>query len=184
MAFSRLLQKAGNRSLTRAAQNSYRAATVRQPLSGLVFQRLVRRYFAVAALVLALSLVQQTAQAQKKETFKAWLSATPADARTRASLAGSGTASAVLEGSKLEISGSFKGLLAPATKASLHSAVAAGVRGPAVTDLTISKGMDGTITGSITLTPEQIESLHKGGLYIIIDSDKAPEGVLWGWLMR
>ena len=44
--------------------------------------------------------------------------------------------------------------------------------------------MDGTITGSITLTPEQIENLHKGGLYIIIDSDKAPDGVLWGWLTR
>ena len=146
-----------------------------------------RQYFAVPAMALAfaaLSLTVESAQAQKKETFKAWLSATPADARTRASLAGSGTASAVLEGSKLEITGSFKGLLAPATKASLHSAVAAGVRGPAVTDLTISKGMDGTITGSITLTPEQIENLHKGGLYIIIDSDKAPDGVLWGWLTR
>ncbi len=146
-----------------------------------------RRYFKVPAMALALaalSFMVQGAQAQKKETFKAWLSATPADARTRASLAGSGTASAVLEGSKLEITGSFKGLLAPATKASLHSAVAAGVRGPAVTDLTISKAMDGTITGSITLTPEQIENLHKGGLYIIIDSDKAPDGVLWGWLTR
>ena len=146
-----------------------------------------RRYFAVPAITLAFaafSLTVQSAQAQKKETFKALLSATPADARTRASLAGSGTASGVLEGSKLEITGSFKGLLAPATKASLHSAVAAGVRGPAVTDLTISKGMDGTISGSITLTPEQIENLHKGGLYIIIDSDKAPDGVLWGWLTR
>jgi hypothetical protein len=143
-----------------------------------------RQYFAIPAMALALTLTLQNAQAQKKETFKAWLSATPADARTRASLAGSGAASAVLEGSKLEISGSFKGLLTPATKASLHSAVAAGVRGPAVTDLTITKGMDGTIMGSIALTPEQIESLHKGGLYIIIDSDKAPDGVLWGWLTR
>ena len=80
-----------------------------------------RRYFAVPAITLAFaafSLTVQSAQAQKKETFKALLSATPADARTRASLAGSGTASGVLEGSKLEITGSFKGLLAPATKAS------------------------------------------------------------------
>jgi hypothetical protein len=141
-----------------------------------------RRYLAVpliALLVTALSLA-----GENKETFKAWLSATPADARTRASLAGSGTVSAVLEGSKLTVNGSFQGLLAPATKATLHSAVAAGVRGPAVADLTISKGMDGTITGSITLSPQQLESLHKGGLYVMIDSDKAPEGVLWGWLVR
>jgi CHRD domain len=141
-----------------------------------------RRYLAVPAMALLLAALSLTAES--KETFKTRLSATPADARTRASLAGSGTVSAVLEGSKLTITGSFQGLLAPATKASLNAAVAAGVRGPAVTDLTISKAMDGTITGSVTLTPEQTENLHKGGLYILIDSDKAPDGVLWGWLTR
>ena len=128
---------------------------------------------------LAISLAAQT-----KETFKTRLSATPADARTRAALAGSGSASATLTGTKLTVTGSFDGLVSPATTASLHSAVAAGVRGPAIADLTISKAMSGTISGSVDLTPQQMTSLHKGGIYVLINSDKAPDGVLWGWLLQ
>ncbi len=136
-----------------------------------------KRYLVLA--VIALSLAAQT-----KETFKTRLSATPADARTRAALAGSGTASATLTGTKLTVTGSFDGLVSPATTASLHSAVAAGVRGPAIADLTISKAVSGTISGSVDLTPQQMTSLHKGGIYILINSDKAPDGVLWGWLLQ
>jgi hypothetical protein len=128
---------------------------------------------------LALSLA-----AQNGETFKARLSPLPADARTRPSLAGSGSASAVLTGTKLAITGSFEGLVSAATTASLHSAMAAGVRGPAIGDLTVSKAASGTVTGSIDLTPEQLTSLHKGGLYIQIHSEKAPDGVLWGWFLK
>ena len=122
--------------------------------------------------------------AQTKDTYKARLSAVPADARTRATLAGSGSASAVLEGSKVNVTGSFDGLLSPATTANLHVAVAAGVRGPAVGDLTIAKATSGTITGSVDLTPPQIENFKKGGLYLEIHSEKAPEGVLWGWFLK
>jgi hypothetical protein len=129
--------------------------------------------------VLALSLAAQT-----KDTFKTRLTATPADARTRAALAGSGAASATLSGTKLTVTGSFDGLVSPATGASLHSGVAAGVRGPAVADLTISKAVSGTISGSVDLTPQQMTSLHKGGIYVLINSEKAPDGVLWGWLLQ
>jgi hypothetical protein len=119
--------------------------------------------------ILVFAVIGLSLAAQTKETFKARLSATPADARTRAALAGSGTASATL--------------VAPATTATLHSAVAAGVRGPSIADLTISKGVSGTIAGSVDLTAQQLASLHKGGIYVLIDSEKAPEGVLWGWLL-
>ena len=34
------------------------------------------------------------------------------------------------------------------------------------------------------LTAEQVESLRKGKLYIQIDSEKASDGNLWGWLLR
>jgi CHRD domain len=122
--------------------------------------------------------------AQSGETFKARLSALPADARTRADLAGSGTASALLTDTKLAITGSFEGLRAAATSASLHSSAAAGVRGPAIGDLTISKATSGTITGSVDLTPEQLTSLRKGGFYVQIYSEKAPDGVLWGWFLK
>lgn len=115
--------------------------------------------------------------------FKARLSALPADAKTRAELAGSGSASAMLSGTKLTITGSFEGLKSPATTANLHSAVAAGVRGPVIADLTVSKSNSGTISGSAELTQAQLASLHKGGLYVQIQSEKAPDGVLWGWLL-
>jgi hypothetical protein len=122
--------------------------------------------------------------AQSGETYKARLTALPADARTRPELAGLGSASAVLTGSKLAITGSFEGLRSAATTAQLHSAVAAGVRGPAIQDLTVSKATSGSISGSVDLTAPQVESLKKGGLYIQIQSEKAPEGVIWGWLLR
>ncbi|HTB20964.1 MAG TPA: CHRD domain-containing protein [Bryobacteraceae bacterium] len=121
---------------------------------------------------------------QNGETFNAQLSAMPADAKTRASLAGSGSASAVLTGTKLAITSSYQGLLSAATAASLHSAVAAGVRGPAIGDLIISKATSGMVSGSVDLTPAQLTSLRKGGLYIQIDSEKAPDGVLWGWFLK
>lgn len=122
--------------------------------------------------------------AQSGETFKARLSAMPADARTRADLAGSGSASAVLTGARLTITGSFDGLRSAATTASLHLSVVPGMRGPVVSDLTISKATRGTITGSIDLTPQQQASLRKGGLYVQVHSEKALDGVLWGWLLK
>jgi hypothetical protein len=142
------------------------------------------RRFAAGVMVTGLGGLALSLFAQSSETFKARLSALPADAKTRADLAGSGSASAVLKGTQLAITGSFDGLRAAATTASLHSAVAAGVRGPAIAGLTISKATSGTIAGSIELTPDQLTSLHKGGLYVQIYSEKAPDGVLWGWFLR
>src|SRR5580658_11027478 len=136
-----------------------------------------KRYAVVAAIAFSLA-------AQTKETYKARLSPVPADARTRADLTGSGSATAMLNGTKLTVTGSFEGLKTPVTTVNLHSAVAAGVRGPAVADLTAPKSTAGTITGSVDLTPPQIESLHHGGLYVEIHSEKAPDGVLWGWLLK
>ena len=132
-----------------------------------------------AGVVFAISLL-----AQSTETYKARLTAVPADARTRPSLAGIGSATGTLSGGKLSITGSFEGLLSPATMAQLHSAVAAGVRGPVIGDLTIAKATTGSLSGTFTLTPPQIESFHKGGLYIEIHSEKAPDGVIWGWLTK
>jgi len=93
-------------------------------------------------------------------------------------------AGAQLAGTKLTVSGSFEGLKTAATVARLHMGVMAGVRGPALQDLTISKAMSGTISGTADLTPPQLETLRKGGLYVQIHSEKAPEGVLWGWLLK
>ena len=134
---------------------------------------------ALVGALLGLALAAETG-----ESYKARLTALPADARTRPDLAGIGSASATLAGAKLSVTGSFEGLKSAATTAQLHGGVAAGVRGPVIADLTVSKATSGTIGGSVDLTPQQVESLHKGGLYIQIHSEKAPEGVIWGWLLK
>jgi hypothetical protein len=122
--------------------------------------------------------------AQAPETFKARLSAVPVEAKTRPDIAGLGSATATLVGSKLSITGSFDGLRSPALAAKVHQGPATGVRGPAILDLTVVHAGSGAISASLDLTPQQIESLKKGKLYIQIDSEKAPDGNLWGWLLR
>jgi hypothetical protein len=144
----------------------------------------LNRIFKMASLVAALFVLGWTLTAQSGDTYKARLSPVPADAKTRPDLSGLGTATAVLSGTKLTITGSFDGLKSAATVAHLHNGVAAGVRGPSFVDLTISKSTGGSLSGTADLTPQQIQNLRKGGLYVQIHSEKAPEGVLWGWLIH
>ena len=119
------------------------------------------------------------------DKFTARLAWVPTAGADRVS--GKGTASATLSGRTLTITGSFEGLGGPATVARLHEGVARGARGKAVGDLTITKATSGSISGSVTLTPEQVEALRAGRLYIQVHGDKglAPDGAnLWGWLLR
>jgi hypothetical protein len=122
--------------------------------------------------------------AQAPETFKARLSPVPVDAKTRADIAGVGSVTATLAGAKLSITGSFEGLRSQALDAKVHQGPATGVRGPAILDVTVPHATSGAVSASLDLTPQQIESLKKGRLYLQIDSEKAPDGNLWGWLLR
>ena len=124
-----------------------------------------------------------TAVAQTGETFKGRLSVVPIDVSMQATVAGSGSLTAVLAGRKLTINGTFEGLRSPATVAHLHRGIR-GIRGPAILDLTVSKATSGAVTGSLDLTPAQVEDLRNSRLYVQIDSERAPEGNLWGWLLR
>ena len=108
----------------------------------------------------------------------------PVETAQRATVAGKGSATATLSGSKLTINGSFEGLPSAATVARIHQAKVMGVRGPSFADLDVSKDVSGSITGTITLSAEQITNLRKGRLYIQIHSEKAPDGNLWGWLLQ
>ncbi len=101
----------------------------------------------------------------------------------RSTIAGSGLVTARLNGSRLKVDGSFEGLLSPATIVRVRRSPVTGVRGPAIFDLTVTKAVSGNIAGEMDLTAEQIESLRKGRLYVQLDSEKAPEGNLWGWLL-
>lgn len=132
---------------------------------------------ALAGIVLAIS-------AQTAEKFRVRLHPVPIDATLRAEITGNGFVAAVLEGRQLSIAGTFEGLQSAATTAQIHEGPVTGVRGPSIFDLTVSKGTSGSITGTINLTNEQVEMLRKGRLYIQIQSEKAPDGNLWGWLLR
>ena len=106
------------------------------------------------------------------------------DLAMRANIAGGGSATAILAGNKLSITGSFEGLRTPATIAQLHQGRGTGVRGPAIFDLTVTRATNGSISGSFELTAEQVENLRKGRFYVQINSEKAPDGNLWGWLLH
>jgi hypothetical protein len=123
--------------------------------------------------------------AQQPKNFKARLSPVPIDVSMQATIAGNGSVLAVLNGTRLSITGSFEGLRSPATIAQLHKGPIRGVRGPNIFDLTVAKTepTSGTLSGSIDLTPLQVADLEKGRLYIQLHSEKAPDGNLRGWLL-
>jgi len=122
------------------------------------------------------------ANAQAAKTYRTRLSPVPMDVAMATTVAGSGSVTAVLNGTKLTVNGTFEGLKSPATVARLHKAQR-GVRGPAILDLQVTSGMSGTISGVLELTPQQIQDLQSSRLYVQVHSEKAPDGNLWGWLM-
>jgi len=124
------------------------------------------------------------AAAQASETFRTRLAPVAIDVAMRANITGSGTLTAMLAGSKLTIHGEFDGLRGPATVAHIHQGRVTGVRGPAILELIVSKAVSGAVSGSFDLTAEQIENLEKGRWYVQIHSQKAPDGNLWGWLLK
>ena len=144
----------------------------------------MKRSVAVVGITALFILQALAGTAQTQERYKVRLATVPMDGGMRNTVAGTGAATAVLAGAKLTVNGTFDGLLSPATTANVHRGPAMGVRGPSFGVLTVSKAPKGTLSGSIDLTPEQLQALKKGQLYIQISSEKAPDGNLWGWFVR
>ena len=142
-----------------------------------------RRGFTASWVGAAILWLGAAAAAQTGETYKGRLSVVPIDVSMQSTVAGSGSLTAVLAGRKLTINGTFEGLRSPATVARVHRGVR-GIRGPAILDLTVSKATSGAVSGSFDLTPAQVEDLRNSRLYVQIDSERAPDGNLWGWLLR
>lgn len=146
---------------------------------------MAKQHTCVNSLVATLILLAAcSALAQNGESFKARLSTVPVDATMLPTVTGSGSLKAVLAGNKLTISGSFEGLRSPAIRASIHTGPQRGIRGPATRDLTVTRDKSGSIAGSLDLSPSEVEDLRNGRLYVQIDSERAPDGNLWGWLLR
>jgi len=146
-----------------------------------------RRHAAFATFLTAalLSLVSPIAAQndQSAEVFKTRLSPVPINISMMATIAGSGSLTATLQGKQLTVQGTFEGLRSPATTVQIHRGPK-GIPGPAIMDLTVTKGEKGSVSGTIELTPDQIADLRNGRLYVQIQSERAPDGNLWGWLLR
>ena len=140
--------------------------------------------FLTAAL---LSLVSAVAaqNAQNAESFRVHLSPVPINVSMMSTIAGSGSLTATLQGKQLTIQGTFEGLRSPATTVQIHRAPK-GIPGPAIPDLTltVTKAEKGAVSGTLELTPDQIADLRNGRLYVQIQSERAPDGNLWGWLLK
>ncbi len=115
--------------------------------------------------------------------FEAELDPAPFDASNRADVIGSiGNVTARLEGNRLTVSGTFSKMASPATGASLRVGLAKGVPGESIGTLTVTHAPEGTVSGSVTLNGDQVAALQKQAIYVRIDSEKAPDGNLQGWL--
>jgi hypothetical protein len=114
--------------------------------------------------------------------FQAELDPCPSTPATRADVVGSGTVSASLEGDTLTVTGHFSDLSSQATSAHVRMGLAMGVPGPVIGDLSVPHEVAGAIFGKLSLSPEQIAALRRNSVYIQIESVKARDGALWGWL--
>lgn len=99
--------------------------------------------------------------------------------------AGDGDVIATLEGRTLKVAGDFRDLGSPVTRVRLLSGVAVGApTGVPVADLQApSGGASGAISGELRLSPGQTALLRQRRLYVQVETEAAPEGALWGWLM-
>jgi len=115
--------------------------------------------------------------------YDAELDPVPFDASNRAIVIDSiGDASATLDGGTLNVRGNFSKFTSPATGGSVRIGLAKGVPGDAIGTLTVDHAISGHFSGSIKLNSEQLAALKKQAIYVRIDSEKAPDGNVQGWL--
>jgi len=122
-----------------------------------------------------------TAPAFAADNYQTDIGPTPKNGSQGASAQGRGTVLATLDNNKFTLQGKFSGLSSAATQASLRVGNVMGGTGPAIGELKIDQAQSGAISGSFTLTPDQIAALKLGKIYVILDSQSAPKGNLWGW---
>jgi hypothetical protein len=141
------------------------------------------KHILTLGIFLGLAVFPPAAQAQGARTFKGRLSPMPLDLAMAANMAGQGTMTATLAANRLTLNATFDGLKSPATAAHVKKSPKPGMRGEPVMELTVPRASAGQITATLDLTPQQIGELQAGRYYVQIDSEKAPDGNLWGWLL-
>jgi hypothetical protein len=117
------------------------------------------------------------------DVYASRLTAVAYDGAMRANVQGDGHVSATLNGSSLTVTGDFTALPSAATSVKLYSGPGIGVPGDAILDLQLSGQSQGTISGTVKLSGKQLTALKQGHVYLQLNSQKAPDGNLWGWLL-
>jgi hypothetical protein len=143
---------------------------------GIVILRIVSRPLAAAVFCAAF-----WAPAFAADNYQTDIGPTPKNGRQGANVQGRGTVLATLDNNSFSLQGKFSGLSSPATKARLYMGNVMGGVGPAIGDLTIPQAQSGSISGVFTLTPDQVAALKSGKLYVMLSSQSASTGNLWGW---
>jgi hypothetical protein len=100
----------------------------------------------------------------------------------QANVAGQGAVTATLEGNRLTVSGNAEGLRSPATVAEIRRGPP-GIPGPVILNLAVTKSTTPEISGTVELSPSMMQDLKDGQLYVQVNSERAPDGNLRGWLM-
>ena len=121
--------------------------------------------------------------ASAADVYASRLTAVAYDGAMRANVQGDGHVSASLSGSSLTVSGDFTALPSAATSVKLYSGPGIGVPGDAILDLQLSGQNQGSISGTVKLNGRQLTALKQGHVYVQLNSQKAPDGNLWGWLL-
>lgn len=122
-------------------------------------------------------------QAFGADEYRTRLTPVAYDGAMRANVQGDGNVSAHLDGDVLTISGTFMALPSVATNSKLYSGVGIGVPGDPILDLKLTGDTGGSLSGTFTLNRKQLTALKNGHVYVQINSQKAPDGNLWGWLL-
>ena len=114
-------------------------------------------------------------------SFRARLSPLPVTGSTFRTTTGLGQVRATLEGNRLIVTGTYRGMSSPATAAHLHFG-APGRPGPLAQPLEVTASPEGEVGGTAELTNEQVEALRAQSLYVQIHSEGNPRGELRGWI--
>jgi alcohol dehydrogenase (cytochrome c) len=133
------------------------------------------------ALLLCGSLALPALSAAQAETYRARLSPAPVNGQTVRTITGVGQVRATLAGTRLTVTGEFRGMSSAATAAHLHLG-APGQPGGVAAPLQVTAAAEGQITGAIDLTPAQVTALRADGLYVQIHTTGNPNGELRGWI--
>ena len=122
-----------------------------------------------------------SANIQAQEVYRARLSPMPTTPQTVTTILGEGEVILTLNGNSLTVEGNFSGMSSAATGAHIHNGPPA-QPGPVIHTLEVSQSAEGEISGTLSLSDEQVAALSNNESYIQIHSESNPPGELRGWV--